>query len=379
MLKESVEKTVETLYSAEYPLTQLYFYLTEGCNLACRHCWLAPKFDPHGNKSSMLPLRLFQKAIEEAIPLGLQTVKLSGGEPLLHPDFPAMLDFILKKEMGLNLETNGILLSPEMAGAIARQNNPFVSVSLDGADAKTHDSIRGVEGSFDKALSALQNVVEHGIRPQVIMSIMQSNSDQIVALIKLAENFGASSVKFNIIQPTGRGETILEGDRGLGVGKLLELGRWVETELSVQTDMKLYFDYPAAFRSLSRLASADGSGSCGILSILGVLPSGEYALCGIGTHMLELIFGKAGNGSLGRIWQENPVLLQLRSGMPDKLTGICSNCLMKHICLGSCIAQSFYRTNSLWAPFWFCEQAEAIGLFPDSRNHLALNNSQKVI
>jgi hypothetical protein len=48
---------------------------------------------------------------------------------------------------------------------------------------------------------------------------------------------------------------------------------------------------------------------------------------------------------------------------------------MKHICLGSCIAQNYYRTNSLWTPFWFCEQAEEAGLFPDSRIDLALKNS----
>ena len=375
MNKKTKKENQKTAVISDFPLSQLYFYLTEGCNLACRHCWLAPKFDPDGSKSSMLPLGIFQKAIEEAIPLGLQTVKLTGGEPLLHPDFNAMLDFISKKGLGLTLETNGILLSPKIAGAIAKQNNPFVSVSLDGADAKTHDRIRGVDGAFNKAISAVQSQVEYGTKTQIIMSIMQSNADQLEAMIELAESLDADSVKFNIIQPTGRGETFFDGVKGLEVEKLIELGRWVETELAMQTDMELYFDHPAAFRSLRRIASGDGCSSCGILSILGVLPGGEYALCGIGSHVKELVFGKAGNGLLAKIWHEHSVLNRLRTGLPDKLTGICGHCLMKHICLGSCIAQNYYRNKSLWAPFWFCEQAGAEGLFPESRLDLSFNNS----
>lgn len=71
------------------PLNQLYFYLTEGCNLACRHCWLAPKFDADGSRYAMLPVELFETAVREAKPLGLSGLKLTGGEPLCTPSSPA--------------------------------------------------------------------------------------------------------------------------------------------------------------------------------------------------------------------------------------------------------------------------------------------------
>ncbi|MGB4697864.1 MAG: hypothetical protein WBH08_08470, partial [Methanothrix sp.] len=71
--------------------------------------------------------------------------------------------------------------------------------------------------------------------------------------------------------------------------------------------------------------------------------------------------------NLDHIWKENEILNTLRSGIPDKLEGICSKCLMKHACLGSCIAQNFYRTNNIWAPFWFCDMAYREGLFPKTR------------
>jgi SynChlorMet cassette radical SAM/SPASM protein ScmF len=375
-MKEKNSKYPENTAGAEeYPLSQLYFYLTEGCNLACRHCWLAPKFDPDGSRHPILALDIFNKAVQEAIPLGLTSVKLTGGEPLLHPDFPAMLDILQKKKLALVLETNGLLCTRDIAKAIAGLDSPSVSISLDGADKETHDMIRGVDGAFEKATAAICELVANGIRPQVIMSVMQANSEQIETIIRLAEDLGASSVKFNIIQPTGRGEALHNAACGLDVKDLIALGRRVETEFVPRAGIKLYFDYPAAFRSLSRIAADGDSSACGILSILGVLPSGEYALCGIGSHLKELVFGKVVDDDLKKIWYDNQVLQDLRKGLPEKLAGICSHCLMKHICLGSCIAQNYYRTNSLWTPFWFCEQAEEAGLFPDSRIDLALKNS----
>ena len=374
-MKDKNNKSPENKASSEeYPLNQLYFYLTEGCNLACRHCYLAPKFDPDGKKHPVLPLKLFKNAIKEALPLGLNGVKLTGGEPLLHPDILTMLDILNQENLNLVMETNGVLANAETVKAIAMLDNPFVSVSLDSADAETHDKIRGIEGAFEKAATAIRTFADNGIMPQVIMSIMQVNVQQIEAVIKLAEELGASSVKFNIIQPTGRGEAISKDDKSLKVKELIALGRKVESELAAQTCLELFFDYPVAFRSLSSIAPVHGCGVCGILSILGVLPSGEYALCGMGSHMKQLHFGRIGQDTLVKIWQENYILQNLRNGLPEKLSGICSYCLMKHLCQGSCIAQNYFRTDSLWAPFWFCEQADAAGLFPDSRLDLTLNN-----
>ena len=74
-----------------WPLHQIYFYLTEGCNLACRHCWLAPGFDADGSTYPTLPVELFETAIREGKPLGLHEIKLTGGEPLLHPQITRLL------------------------------------------------------------------------------------------------------------------------------------------------------------------------------------------------------------------------------------------------------------------------------------------------
>jgi SynChlorMet cassette radical SAM/SPASM protein ScmF len=154
-------------------LNTLYFYLTEGCNLACRHCWIVPHFDATGQHSPSLPVELFETAIREAKPLGLSSVKLTGGEPLIHPHFRRLLEIVRREELRLIIETNGLLVTPEIAAEIAKSPNRFVSVSIDGTDAATHEWVRGVPGAFEAARQAVINLVAAGTRPQVIFTVMR--------------------------------------------------------------------------------------------------------------------------------------------------------------------------------------------------------------
>jgi len=155
----------------DYPLNQLYFYLTEGCNLACRHCWIAPKFQTEDRSYPVLPVDLFKSIVEQGKPLGLSGVKLTGGEPLMHPQISDILEYVKSEDINLTLETNGVLCTSEIAQRIAECNNPFVSVSLDGADAETHEWVRGVPGCFEASLEGVRHLVKQGIKPQIIMSM----------------------------------------------------------------------------------------------------------------------------------------------------------------------------------------------------------------
>jgi len=361
-IKENVKKS--------YPLSQLYFYLTEGCNLKCRHCWVAPKYQGPGKSGPVLDVDLFRSIIKQAKPLGLSSVKFTGGEPLMHPDIMELLEVVRQEEVHLVVETNGVLCTVELAKALmGASKSTFVSVSLDGTDAATHEWVRGVEGSFEAALQGIRNLVAAGFSPQIIMTIMQRNKHQIESVVRLAEELGAGSVKFNLVQPTERGVAMHKAMETVSIEELVSLGRWVDNTLSATTKVRLFYSHPIAFRSLGQMfgESAIGCGLCGILGILGVLASGSYALCGIGESVPELVFGHAAKDSLEDVWKNSPVLEELREGFPGKLEGICAECVMKGICLGSCIAQNYYSAKNLWAPYWYCEEAKKAGLFPEGR------------
>ena len=346
-------------------LNTLYFYLTEGCNLACRHCWLSPRFDADGSRYPTLSVASFETVIRQAKPLGLRSVKLTGGEPLMHPHFTRLLEIVRREELRLSIETNGLLCTPEIAAEIAKSPKRFVSVSIDGADAATHEWVRGVPGSFEAARQAVRHLVAAGIQSQVIFSVMRRNAGQVEDMVRMVEDLGASSLKFNVVQPSARGKNLHESQETLTIRELIALGRHVLDDLAPQTKLILISHPPDAFQPLHRIAA--GCDVCGIFGILGVIASGHYALCGIGTLVPELVFGEVGKDPLETVWHENAILAGLREGLPKRLEGVCSRCLQKQNCRGKCVAQNYYRTGSLWGANWFCEQAEEAGLFPASR------------
>ncbi len=350
-------------------LNTIYFYLTEGCNCKCRHCWITPKYEIGGKgKWPYISLALFKKIIEQGLRLGLSSVKLTGGEPLIHPDILEILTYV--KETGLNLivETNGLACTPEIAAAIKRCANAFVSVSLDGAVPDTHNWVRGVDNAYDGALEGIRNLVKADIRPQIIMSLVKRNKDQIEELVKLAEKLNASSVKFNLVAPLmDRGSQLAEQDETLSIQELIELGKNIEQEIQPESKIQLSYSHPFAFKSLSAIYEKHDSGRCGIFGIIGVLGSGKYALCGIGESVKELIFGNAEKDELSDIWHNNTILNEIREGIPEKLEGICGDCIMKKMCLGQCIANNYFVNHNLFAPFWFCHEAHKVKLFPESR------------
>lgn len=372
----SAEKTVrviggeggsDTFEKPTPRLNTLYFYLTEGCNLRCRHCWIEPPHQSARRQYPTLEPGLLRYILHQAKPLGLSSVKLTGGEPLMHPRIGEILEILREEEIRFSVETNGVLCTAGLAKDLVRSGNYHISVSLDGADAETHEWVRGVEGCFEAAVQGVRNLVEAGIRPQIITTLMRKNVGQIEPLVRMAESLGASSVKFNLVQPTARGVKMHQAGETLGIRELIDLGRWVDSSLAQFAKVRLFYGHPAAFRTLGRMFGRDGCGICGIKGILGVLADGSYALCGIGETVPEMVFGHATTDSLSDVWVGSPILREIREGMPRRLEGVCGECLMKGICLGSCIAQNYYRSHNLWAPFWFCEEARQAGLFPEVR------------
>jgi len=349
------------------PLTTYYAYLTSGCNLACQHCWLAPKFQPNGGTGGHLDYDLFVQAVEEGIPLGLGHIKCTGGEPLLHPDFRRFVAFIREKGLTMSLETNGTLMTQDMAQYLRSQNVlTHASVSLDGASAATHDPFRGVKGSFEKACNAVRYLAEVEYHPQVIMSLHRGNVDEIEATARLAAQLGASTFKINIVQASGRGDLMVQRNQTLEFERLLEIGRWMDQYLQPAVGIRVYYNWPMAFYTLDKLVNDKGY-SCHILNILGILPTGHLAMCGIGTQIPELCYGIIGQDRIADVWATNAMLLDLRESLPARLDGICADCLFRDRCMGSCVAHNYHLTGRLTAPFWFCEAAEARGEFPASR------------
>ncbi|MCX6575426.1 MAG: radical SAM protein [Candidatus Aminicenantes bacterium] len=349
------------------PLHSLYMYIAGSCNLACRHCWIEPDFSPDQSKGKFLRPEWAKKAVVEAKPLGLQSVKLTGGEPLFHPQFREIVSAIAQEGVDIIIETNGTLIDDDLAGFLRDAGRVrFISVSVDGAKVETHEALRGVAGSFDKAVSGIQTLVKAGFRPQLICTLHRNNIGEIAEVIALAEGVGCSSVKFNHIQRTGRGSRMHEEKHGLSVGEIIRTYQRLESEFVPRARVKVFFDIPIAFYSIRKIINGN-PGRCNVLNLLGVLSGGELSLCGVGVLVPELIYGHLSSDNLKEVWKEAPGLKELRRLIPAELEGICGRCLFKDTCLGQCVANNYYAAKILNFPYYFCRLADEKGLFPSSR------------
>ena len=136
----------------------------------------------------------------------------------------------------------------------------------------------------------------------------------------------------------------------------------------------MLFDLPAAFKPIKKILSGS-AGRCNIKNIIGILANGSYALCGIGYTVPELIFGFISKDNLKDIWEEHPVIKDIRENIPSKLEGICRDCLFRDLCLGSCIAMNFEESGSLFSSYRFCEITNEKGLFRATRKR---ENSRRI-
>ncbi len=346
-------------------LTSLYLYIAGSCNLACRHCWIMPSYQHGGKDGPFMKLDYVAKGIHEAIPLGLQVVKLTGGEPTLHPHFKEIVRLIHDAGLRIMLETNGTLIDRSLAEFMMRQEVSFISVSLDGATADMHDALRSVPGSFDQAIGGIKSLVEAGFHPQIICTLYRGNVGQIDQISELAEQLSCSSLKFNVIQQIGRGQKLAR-EAGLSIQEVLRWYEYINNGITLNGKLKIYFDIPIAFYPIRKLLSGELN-LCNMRHVLGMLAGGELCLCGIGVSVQELVYGNIEVDDLRAVWCQSPGLIRLRELVPTHLEGICSHCLHRDLCHGDCIANNYYNSGRLNAPYYFCESADKLGIFPISR------------
>ena len=352
-------------------LRTFYLYLSAGCNLHCRHCWITPTFvQGRPVPAECLDFELLKRAVAEAKPLGLAAAKLTGGEPALHPEFRGIVDFLTAEGLELSMETNATLIDRELAAhLVSRTNLRRVAVSLDSSVPEEHDRFRGLRGAFAAATAGIGHFVAAGLRPQIIMSVYRGNLGQIEGLIELAIRLGAEAVKFNPVTQSGRGADLHRQGQGLDFDEWLALIHRIKGPLQDRfPQIHLGAMVPPAMSSVKELLRYGGEGAgCHVRHILGILGTGEMALCGIGRNVPELCFGKLGQDSLRDVWMTHPVLVQMRKDLEGPYPGICGDCLHAGRCMTHCLAQNFEANGKLVSPSPLCAEAERRGVFPPTR------------
>ena len=339
-------------------LRLVFWETTAGCNLECIHC---RRIDVSTQlmKDDLTTKESFE-LVDAIVEAGNPILVLSGGEPLFRPDIFDISKYAVSKGLTVALATNGTLVDEAMAKKIVDSGVSRVAISLDGADAATHDEFRKLKGSFDLAIKGFKNLLALGMGMQVNCTIAKHNAHQFRDLYNLAVNLGAEAIHIFMLVPVGCGVEIAE-DMMLPAEKyeeLLNLFYDLSKEAVIQTKATCS---PHYFRIMRERAKEEGvkitpkthgmaamtKGCLAGTGVCFVSHKGEVFPCGY----LPVEAGHIKKQKFVDIWKNSPVFEKLRQ--PDLLGGKCGECEYKKVCEG-CRARAFYETGDYMAEEPYC-------------------------
>src|SRR5207253_7957454 len=171
------------------------FALTQHCNLRCPHCIRDDVTTVHS-----LDPDLVDAVVGDALGLvGDVTVSLTGGEPLLHPQFDRIIERVATRGVPYRFVSNGWHLKRIMP-VLDRYPAEAVRLSLSGATEAVHDAERG-RGSFRRVLLGVALLTSRRIPTVLSIVIDRRDRHQVREAVTLAQGLGCNRIHFILPQP----------------------------------------------------------------------------------------------------------------------------------------------------------------------------------
>ncbi len=378
----------------------IFWEVTKGCNLRCIHCRATAT---ELMSPADLPTEKALDIISQIANFGSPILVLSGGEPLYRHDIFQLAEYATSRGLRVALATNGTLVTKDVAQKIKQAGIKRVSISLDGSDAETHDSFRGIPGAFDAAVYGMRNLQALGVSVQINTTIARHNAHQLPAVLDLARSLGADALHTFLLVPVGCGVDIAKEQMVEPEEYERMLNWFYDQSLEGGIELKAtcaphYFRVARQRKAADRLAGRNQvtapapsaneigptdmtmPGSTGInLKPAGGPPVGHTGhpgghpgdmnamtkgcLAGTGVCFishegevfpcgyLPAIAGDLRKQSFAEIWNDSDVFAQLRND--DNLKGKCGCCEFRHVCMG-CRARAYAATGDFLAEEPFC-------------------------
>jgi len=299
--------------------------ITARCNLSCGHCYINRPAGDAAEEARELSLAELERTIDEIAEAGCLHLLITGGEPLLRSDFPAVYLHALRRGLLVTVFTNGILLTDEVADLLASYRPFGVEITVYGATSATCELITRVPSSHESCLAGIERLVSRGIPLRLKTMALAGNHREVGAMRDLARRFGLPFRHDGLVNArlsrNGMGHRIHQ----------LPPERVVELDLE-DPDRVLAFRRLAAEEAES--AGTEGTGDrplydCGAgRALFTIDPYGTLHACGLVRRNGVDIRG----GGFAKAWKERlPGLLSCRRSRPSP----CRACGIAALC-GSC-------------------------------------------
>lgn len=337
--------------------------MTKACNLSCRHCRArAIKRALPGELSTEEGKRLIDQILEFGKPY--PAILFTGGDPLKRADLMEQISHA--RELGIYTAVAASvtdLLTRETMEQFHDLDVGVMSISIDGADPQTHDSLRGVPGTWHRSMEVLQEANDIGLRIQINSTVMKSNLTQLADLFNIALMNHVAAWEVFFLVRTGRGAALenptpeevedvmkfLVFAAGYGIPVRTSEGPQYRRILresfnGAQEGGPLYSMLVDRLKSLagnpskevSRHINSTGDGK----GVMFVSYNGDISPSGF----LQTNLGKFPEESIVESYRNNSTFMDLRN--PLKLQGKCGKCEYRGYCGGS-RSRAYVETGNL--------------------------------
>jgi cyclic pyranopterin phosphate synthase len=241
-------------------ITDLRVSITDRCNYKCVYC----RTGSEGAQFAELAMQDYLRMIRVFVNLGIEKVRLTGGEPLLRKDIVSLVARLAElrthssaEPLDLAITTNGHLLA-QMASPLAQAGLSRITVSMDAVDSATFARITRVPGSFEKVLAGVRAAQRAGLGPVKVNCVLLRgfNDDQIIPFARFSRDEGVI-VRFIEFMP-------LEEDRLWTPQVVVPLAEVVEKLNSFRPLVALAANTPG--ETARRYTFDDGVGEIGIIA-----------------------------------------------------------------------------------------------------------------
>jgi len=329
-LRKSRQKQAQQLRSQEQPTCGLFdyvsIYLTERCNLRCAHCFMGSRLEA--------PKEFSDQGIWDALQyfrvLGATRLTLTGGEPTLYGKLPEVIRKAASLGYRVTVNSNGSF-SPDWLHQVDPGWLEYLSISVDGACAKTHDRVRG-SGSFADCTANIERAVSQGFRVRIISTLSDMNLGEGLDIIRLADELCIDLVNFHIFVPQGQGRVHTDWQ--------VAPADWVEFCCELEETSHRFrasIRYPPAYATVDTLPHFIQRGYQGCLgrqmNMCSLFPNGEVYICAIMFDAKNNFASYRGNCLA--IEHGNRSELEMFTEIPQK----CLDCSLLSACRGGCAAQ----------------------------------------
>ena len=183
------------------PLRDLRISVTDRCNMRCRYCMPREVFGSDFAFLSKIDILTYEEIDRLAglfISLGVEKIRLSGGEPLLRKDLPELISMLALRKVEIAMTTNGVLL-PRFAPALSAAGLDRVTVSLDALDEATFAAMTDSGHTVAAVLAGIEAAESVGLGPIKINTVVKkgANEDELIDLI---ERFSSREIAVRFIE-----------------------------------------------------------------------------------------------------------------------------------------------------------------------------------